>query len=344
MATTTAPASTTPAPTTPPLIEKPFFAFDNESRAARQRWKKTYDAHLSCFGAKAFTHSTTFGTLTGWIIIGDLADTATSLQTTFSRLIDAKIQEGPQARPYYVIRCFLLGIKESHAAPHVVILCCDDKFSQKLRGIIIGSKILSAHPNWYCFRLPYETFALTLSAASSNITNKPEHVRDLGFLSKYEVFIDLQKNPQVNINSAAAEIWKDDVFVGTSTLGGVIEANGHSFALTVAHAFYSYKVPESPPFCVDETELGFFSEVESDADDSLHEVLGPGLGVSLLQRNHPSEDFHLLRFEQKKRIGHLAWISDLTRQSNESSSGLDWALIGLDSPDIRMMNSPLLTL
>ncbi|KAI8626158.1 hypothetical protein F5Y19DRAFT_478763 [Xylariaceae sp. FL1651] len=341
-----APAPPTRTPATPHLLERPFFALDNESRAVRQRLRKTHPDYLSCFGDRRFTYPTTFGTLSGWIIIGDLAQKATSLQDTFSQLIDARVQEWPPPKPCYAVRCFLLGVNISHAAPHVVILCSHNDFSLFLRRIVIESNILLAHRSWRCFRLPYEPLVRTMPRFISTGARQHKNEQDLDSLDEYEVFIRRHHHDRlpIYINALVVEIWKDDTLVGTSTIGGVIEGNGQSFALTVAHIFYSHVLPEPRPFEIDESELGLFSsETESEVGDSIDELsdldceeldLGANL-LSVVERPvSPSSSRH------KLRVGRLKFISNLQGDDTRTHTGLDWALIELDDFVVDQLNTP----
>lgn len=339
-----------PPTTTPPEFQKPFLALDNEKRVIRQRLQKTHPDYTVCFGHKAFTYSASFGTIIGWSITGHLAHTVTNIQKTVLDLIRQKLQDLQTPIKHYAIRCYLLGCKKSRAAPHVVALCSDEKFSQSLRTIIIDSNILP--DRWYCFRLPYNVITLTMPQPSSILS---------GEIGQYKVFVPGETVPE-HLNAISIEIWKDDEYIGSATIGGVVDVGGQVFALTVAHAFCSTQSQEPEPFVIDESELGFFRsgtksdfacleknsfEAVGDDDDEdsedddwkcsspttgfLSSSSGEMLNKLSLSEPTPTSGGRIL-------IGHLIHISNLKDDAMKDMPNLDWALISLEHLAISSRN------
>ncbi len=207
--------------------------------ALRQRFKETNQSYLPCFGDEAFRMGTSFGTLIGWMITGPLALTATRICETFYHLIAEKSEDwqcrrpkansgqgGTILEPAYSLDCFLLGVTQSHASPHVTVICDVEWFSKSLRDIIVKSKLLLAYADWACFRLPF-----LVSAAS------PPRPGDLQRMDDFEVFIPGNDVPET-LNGLVVEIWKGTSYFSKATIGGIVTLDGHNYALTAAHVFY----------------------------------------------------------------------------------------------------------
>ena len=341
-----------PPTTVLPELQKPFLALDNEKRVIRQRFRKTHHDYTICFGHKAFTYPASCGTIIGWSITGHLAHTVTNIQKTILDLLGQKLQDLRTPTKHYAIRCYMLGCKKSRAAPHVVALCSDERFSQSLKTIIIDSNILPER--WYFFRLPYDVVTLTMPQPLSILSE------DIG---QYKVFVPGDTVPQY-LNAISIEIWKDDQYIGTATIGGMIEVGGQAFALTVAHVFCSTRPPEPEPehFMIDESELGFLrSDTESDftglnndcsgdsSDDNsessedgdwkwgstssplFSSSSGALLNEVSLSEPTPTSGGKIL-------IGHLSHISDIKGHAMKDFPNLDWALISLEHPTISRHN------
>jgi hypothetical protein len=306
----------------------------NGGVALRQRFKETDAALRGCFGDEAFRMPAGFGTLIGWRTTGDLARTATRICDTLYKLIAEKRSEWQSRRPkgqnsfqdpFYALECFLLGVAKSHASPHITIICEVEWLSKSLKDIIVGSKLLRAHPGWRCFRLPFRLSTTASSDAGGDET-----------FDRFEVY-SYRNGPAESFNGLPVQICDGSKLVGRTSIGGLVTIDGVLYGLTVGHAFRSSKPPPPPPqsFQIDESELGFLD----DSDDSAETTSTTSLEVSTASSSYtdtfvPNEDVSgvdqsQLDLRRGHFIGHV-WCVSGAPGARSRDNGLDWALISID--------------
>lgn len=347
--------------------EKPAqYTLQNGSVAFLQRFKETNRDYSSCFGDEAFRLKTSFGTLIGWRVQGDLSLSAAKICDTLYKLIAAERSvwqcQRPKSKvgnnsfdvPSYTLECFLLGVAKSHASPHVTIVCDVEWFSKSLRAIIVNSKLLLVHTGWGCFRLPFQTTP-NAPGSSSNTEAPAQHTAQ----GPYQLYY---LNGQFHIEGGiAVEIWRGPLYIGRTTIGGLVETQQGLFGLTVTHAFFPCENtsdsetnhPKGKAFQIDESELAFFNN--GDGWDSDSNMLSPGLStrdvglesitdMSSLMSEGPNllgdgvVTPHLVSGALPPAplshwmVGKLVYASGIQEHQDPSTKSLDWALVSLDLP------------
>ncbi|KAI1296111.1 hypothetical protein F5Y03DRAFT_398941 [Xylaria venustula] len=338
--------------TVPVPLQKPLSFLKNGELAVRQRLKKTDPSHLNCFGDERFRLPTSFGKIIGWSIIGGLCATASNLEDTFLRLINEKRlhlqvyrpknNSNPFHEPTFSLQSFLIGPDKFHASPHLTIVTAEEWIATSIKTIITESKILMNFNRWGCFKLP-ASITITCQATSHMVALPPRH-SILGYEHEYEVRIAANNLPTY-LDGTSIEIWKDDVCIGQTTVGGFLAVGDQTLALTVAHVFYP-RQPASPmeTFDIDESEFEFLLSGCLDCDDNDGEFSKAPYELStpteLVPMPYPTMRLssHRATISQdsfpRKTIGHLRYISDLNPDDNPTRVCLDWALLTITEPGI----------
>lgn len=325
----------------------------DRSHLFRQRLfqlKKTNPDYINCFGDEAHTtKSKKFGEIILWRIVGELACTSIKIQDTLSKLIAEKrevwqsrrpSEVSPFEEPPYLIRCFLIGVSKSHAAPYVTIVSSVKWFSSCLKDIIVEGKILTAYPGWDCFRLPIDPQLTAPGRLQMSLPTDDD-------LKAYRVFIPGSVLPTY-INATGIEIWKGQSYVGNATVGGMVTVGDEHLALTVAHAIYPQQPPTPDAFEIDDSELDLLEEDTCSVEDPVRAHLQwptPVISSDITPSSAPrgsieSSPSSPELSKDKSLIGHLVYLSDIQREGFNEPGALDWALIKITNAAMSNKNQP----
>ncbi|KAF4469446.1 hypothetical protein FALBO_3653 [Fusarium albosuccineum] len=339
---------------TPPPLQRSLSALKSSGHSIRERlfqFKETDPSFADCFGDEAYTTETMYGKITLWRITGGLSYTAAKIQETLIKLIAEKSTDwqsrrprndaSPFHQPPYLIQCFFVGVSKAHAAPYVTIITSVEWFSICLKDIILKGKILSAYPDWGCFRLPVDPHL------TSNVTHRALEIPCCIDEGDYEVYTPGDTVP-THISATEVEIWKGESFIAKATAGGMITVGNEDLALTVAHAFCPHQNPRPTSFDIDVSELNLLLQQNREHTSNMMDFSGVSqcraylspvstpsspTGLDLPPRPPASKKYKTL-------IGHLRYISTVGGDDLGMPSSLDWALIRITHPNISTMNPP----
>ena len=176
--------------------------------------------------------------------------------------------KGPR-EPRNALRCYMVGLTQDRASPHVAILCKEKWFCTQARQIILDSGLLQDRGWAGCLRLPYEI--------RQNGVTSPQVVPDRTFgasdfsehpssaeRNQHNVAISISEEGQKALCGRRIAVAGINGYVHIATLGGIVEINRKLYGLSVSHAF------SAEVFSYDETESGGEYDNESfvlDQDD-----------------------------------------------------------------------------
>ncbi|KAI0967763.1 hypothetical protein F4678DRAFT_233954 [Xylaria arbuscula] len=127
-----------------------------------------------------------------------------------------------------------------------------------------------------------------------------------------------------HIHGVMVEIWRGDIHINNVTVGGFVTVGSRRLALTAATGFYPCRPTSGIDTVIDESEYDLLEDV----------------GLDVLSTRIPSNpetasppDFSSTSNVRRTKIGYLHFISDMTSY-DDSSSGLNWALIEITHPTI----------
>lgn len=235
-----------------------------------------------------------FGRWTLWNVIDTVNQIWSELQIQIVALLEAKASEihpprryrGPKD-PSHALRCYMVGLDQAHASPHVAVICGQKWFCTQVRDIVLISGLLQER-GWAGFlklqgeiRQPGGTSPTlhALGQISSDRTSPYESLPKVTYAAKSidrtlrtnDVAISLPSDrlPRTLCGTRIAVPGVDGL-VGIATLGGVVEIDGEAYGLTASHAFMSKSLDydnseteadsdsESSNFTFDEDDLDPF--------------------------------------------------------------------------------------
>ena len=171
---------------------------------------------------------------------------------------------GPK-EPSHALRCYMVGLKQERASPHVAIICGQKWFCSQIRDIILTSGLLQDR-GWAGF-LKLQGEIRQPGRASPSPSETPKSGESIQH-PNMTVFLHADKYPE-SLCGTRITVSAVDGRIVLATLGGVIELDEQRYGLTVSHAFLSNKlefdsVSLSSRHDLESTE----SEAESDSDAS----------------------------------------------------------------------------
>ena len=286
---------------------------------------RTKGEYQNSFGTPARTIGP-FGRWHLWNVLDTVNQIWLELEVQIVALLEAKANdihpprkyEGPKD-PSHALRCYMVGLNQAHASPHVAILCSQKWFCTQVRDIVLTSGLLQER-GWTGFlrlhgeiRQPGGTSPILLplgqparySISSGKPSSKATYAanpQDQN-LQKNDVAISLRSEtlPQTLCGTRIA-ISGANGQVTIATLGGIIELDGEAYALTASHAFLS-KPPdldiskiaadshsEHSIFDFDEDDLDSFVRHPSSAESPDIETQPPGTSLTATLPYEPLED------------------------------------------------------
>ncbi|CAD6575078.1 MAG: hypothetical protein ASARMPRED_007045 [Alectoria sarmentosa] len=216
-----------------------------------------------------------FGTLVGTVGLYKLWNIVNEVSNIFNSVLHPQLRDqlnekrssirpprryrGPR-EPSNALRCYMVGLTQDRASPHVAILCKEKWFRTQARHIILEAGIIQ-DTGWVgCIRLPYEI------RQNGDTSPKPKNTAEIqpfqesssSMRDQHTVAIlNFPKNTEIPCGLRIA-ISGIDGYVCMATIGGIIEINETLFGLSVSHAF-SAQIPS-----YDDTT----SELESDTESN----------------------------------------------------------------------------
>lgn len=227
---------------------------------------RTREEYQNSFGTLSRTVGP-FGLWQVWNVVNAVNQIWLELEVQIVALLEAKandicpprIYEGPKD-PSHALRCYMVGLDQAHASPHVAIICSQRWFCTQVRDIVLASGLLRDR-GWAGFlklhgeiRQPGGTSptSLTLgqptrySTSPGESWSKATHAADSEHskLGKNDVAISLRSDtlPRTLCGTRIA-VSGANGRVNIATLGGIIEIDGEAYALTASHAFL-FKQPD----------------------------------------------------------------------------------------------------
>ncbi|KAI0428031.1 hypothetical protein F5Y09DRAFT_13150 [Xylaria sp. FL1042] len=155
----------------------------------------------------------------------------------------------------------------------------------------------------------------------------------------YEICIR-GKNVPAYLNGVRVEIWKDDLYIGTATVGGFITVGERTLALTVAHAFY----PREPSLSIQPVDIiegsgSDFYPNGGNVSNPTYQYLEQPQAERIISSNLctgesvPQTPFR--SDEVRTTIGRPWGISSIYEKRSQA---LDWALLHITHPSIKREN------
>lgn len=211
-----------------------------QSHADLMNTKRTKPEYRTSFDTLACT----VGPYKLWNIVNEVSNTFNNdlhpqlrihLNDKRSSIRPPRHYRGPR-EPRNALRCYMVGLTQDHASPHVAILCKEKWFRTQARHIILESGILQDRGWVGCIKLPYE---IRQNGATSPAPTK--RVEDPAF-QKSASSRQNQHNVAISYcpestNGLRIAISTYNGYVRIATIGGVIEIDGVLFGLSVSHVF-----------------------------------------------------------------------------------------------------------
>ena len=217
------------------------------------------------------TLACTVGPYKLWNIVNEVSDTFNNdlhpqlrnyMNEKRSSIRPPRNYRGPR-EPRNALRCYMVGLTQYRASPHVAILCKEKWFLTQARHIILESGLLQDRGWVGCIKLTFEI--RQNGAASPTPKSAAESSTSRIFTSsrrnQHNVAISYYPESTSGLRIAISGF---NGLVRMATLGGMIEINGALFGLSVSHVF------SAPTPSYDGTNSEYESDIESlvlDQDD-----------------------------------------------------------------------------
>jgi hypothetical protein len=163
--------------------------------------------------------------------------------------------------PHYALRCYMVGVDKTRASPHAAIICAERYFSSQVRRIVLKRGLLQA--------VGWGQGFLRLRAEIRQPAGVPPYeTTSLGKFHEVQIYLTANSIPTL-LCGASIKIVAPELPSRTATLGGVIEADGSRYGMTVAHVFQASHIEgpgtSSNDMSFDEDDLDVYS-VDNDSD------------------------------------------------------------------------------
>lgn len=233
----------------------------------RRALRSTKAEYRNSFGTQvcSYPFALSFGDCFFWRILNEVENIwKSSIQPQIVELLkDRRSELRPSTtpstaqEPHFALKCYMIGPNTGHAHPHVLIICRERFFGDKVRRIVLGHGLLS-RVGWgkaiFAFQAEIEQPA-GASPSNENLTvlNQEEHI----------VYSINKQLPQ-NLCGTGIEIRIGTPPWRTATIGGMIEIDEKFYGLTIAHVFQANPIepsqfsPEASPF--DESDLDLYED------------------------------------------------------------------------------------
>ena len=245
---------------------------------------RTRQEYLNSFGS--FSHTVgPFGRWKLWNVVDRVNQIWSELEVQIVELLQAKASEirpprryrGPKD-PCHVLRCYMVGLNQAHASPHVAIFCDQKWLCTQVKAIVLTSGLLQER-GWAGFlKLPAE-----IRQPGGTLSDRPGKVDTPGGLwldptyaggygdkklKKHNVAISLPSDPiPKTLCGIRIAVSGANGLVNVATLGGIVEVDGELYGLTASHALLF--TPPSNDNSESEADASIFDFDEDDLDPSL---------------------------------------------------------------------------
>ena len=253
---------------------------------------RTKEDYQNSFGTLARTVGP-FGRWNLWNVQDTVNQIWFELEAQIVALLKAKASEirpprkyGGPKDPSHALRCYMVGLDQAHASPHVAIICSQKWFCTQVRDIVLASSLLQER-GWAGFlklqgeiRQPGGTSPtlLALGQPARHSTSPGEPWSKATYAAESEdqnsrtnnvaISLRLDTLPKTLCGTRVAVSGANGQ-VTVATLGGIIEIDGEAYALTASHAFLS------KPSNLDDSETAADSDSEHSIFDFDEDDLDP---------------------------------------------------------------------
>ena len=174
---------------------------------------------------------------------------------------------GPR-EPRNALRCYMVGLTQDHASPHVAILCKEKWFRTQARHIILESGFLQDRGWGGCIKLPYEIRqnGATSLAPKSPADDPPFQKSAFSRRNQHIVAISYYPGSTSGLRIAICGL---SGCVSMATIGGAIEIDGTLFGLSVSHVFSAEISSYDETGSESESEIKSFVLDEDDLDKAV---------------------------------------------------------------------------
>ena len=275
-------------------------------RSLNNRTKQEY---LNSFGT--FSHNIgPFGRWKVWNVVDRVNQVWSELEVQISALLEAKASEirppriysGPKD-PCHALRCYMVGLNQDHASPHVAIICDQMWVCTQVRDIVLASGLLQER-GWSGFlklhgtvRRPggttYSLHALSQTGQPTTLSNPSPRLKLADKVDESSqdnvVAIALPSDPlHRTLRGIRIAVSGSDGLVAVATLGGTVDVNGKIYGLTASHVFLSgtrsndkadngaMSNSQSSDLTFDEDDLDPFIRLHSPTEISELQIQEPG--------------------------------------------------------------------
>ena len=219
---------------------------------------------------------------------------------------------GPR-EPRNALRCYMVGLTQDRASPHVAILCKEKWFRTQARQVILESGLLQDRGWVGCIGLPFEIRqnGATSPAPRGTVGLPASHESIMLRRDQHNVAISYDSESTSGLRIAVPGF---NGCVRMATLGGIIEIDGALFGLSVSHVF-SAQTPsyngtssehdsDAESFVLDEDDLDpFVRTTESDKFIDVGETY-----TRFLKASEPSDK--LAQASETKNLGPSPDLED----------------------------------
>ena len=190
-----------------------------------------------------------------WNVVDKVDQIWSELEVQIVELLQAKASEVRPPRKYrgpkypcHVLRCYMVGLDQAYASPHVATFCDQQWLCTQVRDIILTSGLLQER-GWAGFlKLRAE-----IRQPGGTVSDQPAGLGSPGGLWSDPTYAAEYGEKKLGENSVAVSLPSDTLpktlcgiriavcgangLVNVATLGGIIEVDGELYGLTISHPF-----------------------------------------------------------------------------------------------------------